>query len=321
MTMNLRLVLPGLFEPHMHQVMEPEIKVLHDQLATHLNKADSITTIDEKLYLRLYQLGPEHLLYTPWLMDSAIEKPSPYLRADPVILEPTHNGIVCRGNDILHLAQDEQQEIVALFNDYFMDQGLTLNFLTPCQAMVQVKDIDMTDVSFSPLADVLGQDITHHLPTGTAGRTWQSVLMETQMLLARSETNLRRSEQGEKTVGSLWFWGTTTAPETQGSLSSSVIYTDHPVIQHAFAEKSKPLSDFKLDGEQSNDVDLLIQRLELACIQNDLQSWQSAFQFCYENYISPAIQASKSGSLQSLEIVSESRHYLLKPWHRLRFWR
>ena len=255
MTTNIRLVLPGLFEPHMLQVMEPETKQLHDLLVSQLTKADS-SPAKEDLYQDLYQLGPEHLQYIPWLIGAQQSATKVLLRADPVILEPTHNGIVCRGNGILHLAQDEQDDIVQLFNDYFQPQGLSLSFLTPYQAVVEITIKDMTDANFSPLADVLGQDITHHLPGGRAGRSWQSVLMETQMLLARSETNMQRSEQGEKTVGSLWFWGNTEAPETHGVLSQSVIYTDHPVLRHAFADKSKPLTELSFDNLSDTDCKL-----------------------------------------------------------------
>ena len=320
MTMNIRLVLPGLFEPHMLQVMEPETKALHDQLLGQLSKADRLSC-GEDVYQSLYQLGPEHLQYTPWLVNTEVARSSHFLRADPVILEPTHNGIVCRGNDILHLAQDEQDEIAQLFNDYFQERGLSLSFLSPSEAVVELTDASIIDASFSSLAEVLGQDITHHLPTGSAGRTWQTILMETQMLLARSETNLQRSDQGEKTVGSLWFWGKTAEPSTSGDLSRSLIFTDHPVLQSAFADKSKPLTEFSLDAETDNEIDVFSQRLELACIQNDPQSWQSGFRYCYENYLAPVIKASKSGDIAALEVITESEHYRLKPWHRLRFWR
>ncbi len=321
MTLNLRLVIPGLFEPHMLSVMEPAARALHDMMSDQLLKADHQRNNVSDIYQSLYQLGPEHMHYVPWSTALPEGISSPCLRADPVILQATHNGIVCRGNDILHLAQDEQEEITALFNDYFKERGLHIRFISSSQGLVELEDPSLCDIDVSPLANILGQDITHHLPSGPAGREWQTILMETQMLLARSECNIMRTEQGEKTVGSLWFWGRCDHPAKTPVLSRTALFSDHPVLLNAFPDKAKAVPEFPELLSLKGDVDIVTAELERFCLQNDVSSWQSAMTHAIENLVLPAIDALSNRQLKSLELVSESDQYLLSPWHKLRFWR
>jgi len=323
MTTNLRLVIPGLFEAHMLKTLVSDTKLLHQQLLSKLKRADQSEQDYSDIYQALYQLTPAHRQYVPWLIPSELVDGRIAFRADPVILQPTHNGILCRGNDILHLDPDEQRDLEATFNDYFSERGIELAFYSPSQAVVLIdsNNAELAQVEFSSLAEVLGQDLTHHLPKGDAGSEWQAILMETQMLLHRTETNQNRSETGEKTVGSLWFWGNNHTPEASLSLSVDTLFTDNDLLKQVFSDKAHDLSSFNEVLSANGSVDIVIEQCELACLQNDPQRWQNAFDSVTREWILPAIEALQNKSIAQLEIVTETAQYIYNPWHSMRFWR
>ena len=323
MTTRLRLLVPGLFEASMLQTLIADAKQLHNQLIAGLKQADYADLKSGDLYAEHYHLTEQQRQYVPWLVPVELRSKQLMFRADPVILQPTHNGILCRGNDILHLDPDEQRDIETTFNDYFAERGLTLTFYAPAEAIVTIapEHAELADVAFSSLAQVLGQDLTHHLPTGVSGRDWQTILMETQMLLHRTETNQQRTESGEKTVGSLWFWGCNNPDSTELTLNSDMLFTDSRLLLSAFADRATKLGEFQQTLTHSGSVDVVIEQLAQASLQNDPQRWQNAFASVVKHYIFPALQAISDKSLSQLEILSETAHYTLKPWHKLRFWR
>ena len=327
MTKQTRLIVPGLFEAPMLQTLVGDAKHLHNQLITELKKSDQNDEQKSDLYYDLFGLSSLQRQYVSWLVPSELVTEQVMFRADPVILQPTHNGILCRGNDILHLDPDEQKDIETTFNEYFSERGLALKFYSPAEAVVYLPSgDDLADVAFSSLAEVLGQDLTHHLPQGNHGNEWQTILMETQMLLHRTETNQQRAETGEKTVGSLWFWGTNDLSDGNVKMDAAHIFTDSTLLHNAFLNKQHRQNIAQLTSlDQALDctgtVDVVIEQLELASLQNDPQRWQNAFESVCNDWLVPAIEAVNNKSITHLEIVTETAHYTLKPWHKLRFWR
>ena len=53
------------------------------------------------------------------------------------------------------------------------------------------------------------------LPSGDDTATYRNLLGEIEMALHEHEVNLRRVEQGQQAVNSLWLWGGGVAPEQQ----------------------------------------------------------------------------------------------------------
>lgn len=319
MKRQLRFVLPTLFESHMLAALDNQGQQLFSSLKKLLTKADFTESHVDDLLKSHYGLGKDYQEYVPWLDKDLPHTESPILRADPVILEPTHNGIVCRGNDILHLALDEQDEIQELFNEHFAQDGLKLTFYSPCKAIIEIGEQQPAD--FSTLNEVLGQDISHHLPSGASGAYWQSVLLETQMLLHRAKCNLDRTEIGEKTVGSLWFWGSINKPEQPVGLTVDDLYSDSPLLCNAFPEHFNELTSFEAILTSADNCEVHTSKLELACLQNDTVTWSQVASHWISNYLVPALSAVNSGQLKQVQLVTEEGGYLYKSLHKYRFWR
>ena len=58
--------------------------------------------------------------------DNSKDKQYSWLRADPVMLSVTHNGILCRGNRVLNLSSQERVSLELLINDYLKEQSIEL---------------------------------------------------------------------------------------------------------------------------------------------------------------------------------------------------
>ncbi|NNJ72805.1 MAG: hypothetical protein HKP09_06455 [Enterobacterales bacterium] len=320
----IRLVIPSLFEPHMLQVLDGTCKQQHELLQQGLKKADQQAWTGDSVYAWHYSVADELRYATPYMLqaDSIPTNAQQYsLRADPVILEATHNGIVCRGNAILHLDISERSEIETLLNEHFSEQGLHFQLQSPSHGYVQSDKL--TQATFKPLPEVLGQDISHYLPSGDDGRYWQQVLMEIQMLLHRADCNERRREVGEKTIDGLWLWGNQELPSTQPKpVAADNFYTNHKELAQIYNSQlsAKDIPDIDVLLGQQGTTEILIAQLEEACIQNDITTWQSQFSQIFTSYLQPALAAVASGKIKRLELVSEHVSYVLKPWHRWRFW-
>jgi hypothetical protein len=303
----------------MNQALLQEGREYAAQLENRLKRADQASHDYPDLYATEFGLDSSHLEYVPWLTQT--ENNVNCLRADPVILEPTHNGILCRGNEILHLAQDEREEIESLFNQHFSVDGLKLSLDSPSTGIVEIAE--QPPAEFASLKQVLGQDISNYLPGGPAGGYWQQVLMETQMLLHRAECNINRREQGEKTIDSLWFWGKTEQPAAVSQPQNSRLYSDHPVVQQAFGLPGEhaQIPDIKqlIDTQQPATVHTW--QLEKSVIQFDTTTWEQSYIRCLDSLLFPALQAVKDSQLKCLEIITEDRQYTARAWHRWRFWR
>lgn len=308
----------------MVQTLDSDCTIQLETIRARLKKANTAEITDTNLYQRHYQLADDSRNAMIWMLQADGITPQAneiWLRADPVILEATHNGIVCRGNAVLHLANDEQREIETLLNNHFKDEGLRMQFQSPDRGYLIISKA--TDAEFSPLDKVLGQDISYHLPAGADGRYWQQILMEIQMLLHRAECNEQRRETGERTVDSLWLWGNIVTPTQQKqSLDTAQFYTNHSTLSQIYREQvvaeGIPATEELIKTNQSTEV--LFAQLEEACIQNDIETWQSQWQAITTNYIEPMLTAVRNGKISALEIITHQTAYELKPWHRWRFW-
>ena len=321
----IRLLMPSLLDEHMLKTLAQDGLDMLSKLQTELRKADLTTSDDSNLITSHYQLGSEQY-FTAWMLagenNHEMLSKGRWLRADPVILEATHNGIVCRGNSVLALEESEREEIEMLFNKHFLDDGLVLQFHSESQAYMNIGDNQ--EARFSPLAKVLGQDISHHLPEGEAGRFWQRILMETQMLLHRAQCNIERTECGEKAISGLWFWGNPNKPAVVNTtIQAEQFYCNDALLRGAFdGQVSGPvipqLNDLLVG---TNSIEIMNSELRNARDQNDVTDWQNRFTYWLENYIFPTINLVKTGEISELELYTETQCYSLKPWHKYRLWR
>ncbi len=125
------------------------------------------------------------------------------LCADPVHCEVGMNDVTLT-EKVNDLSEPESDELIALLNQHFAEDGL--RFFAGRRGRWYVQ-LDKQEVfSGTLLDDVVGKNIFPYLPT-SKDRNWLSLQNEVQMLLHAANLNQTREISGLPSVNSLWFWG------------------------------------------------------------------------------------------------------------------
>ena len=134
-----------------------------------------------------------------------------WLRADPVNLQPDGDTALMAGHEELALTQEEADQLVVLINEHFIEEPWTLYSFTPHRWYLRLdKPANLTT---TPLAKVLGEDINQFSPTGDDADYWFKTINELQMLIHGSNVNFNRESKNMWTANSVWLWGGGYLPE------------------------------------------------------------------------------------------------------------
>ena len=80
------------------------------------------------------------------------------------------------------------------------------------------------------------QTPTEHMPSGDDAGSYRNLRSEIEMALHDHEVNLRREEQGQLAVNSLWIWGGGSAPEQQ-TIPLPPLFANDPLLKgHWFSK-------------------------------------------------------------------------------------
>jgi hypothetical protein len=244
-------------------------------------------------------------------LDAADAAGALWLRADPawVMADAVTLRLLACGN--MQLSRADCDELARALKPLFGDAGFLLEPATPerwylrCPAGAQLPP-------FSPPQAALGDDIARHLPEGDAGRRWQHLLNEAQVILHNHPLNAERARRGLAPVNSLWFWGAGRLPDWVRTAHSIVVSSDE--IVHALARLSgTPFVDAVPDFLDASAAD--------ARILIDLASLADAGTL--ETGRLTAIQgalARRAVSEVRLKFASGER-FRYRHRHRWRFWR
>ena len=156
--------------------------------------------------------------------------------ADPLKLQVTHNGILCRGRSgpiEPALRADFLNELNTLFEDS------PLVFEMGKSGRLYVGSIEPLEVKFTPVSNILGKDISTYLPVGEKAIEVNRWLTELQMWLHQKDMH---GEQGH--YDAFWFWG---YPERLPRISSPrkamTVISDQPQVLKSVCADSV---DYKL---------------------------------------------------------------------------
>ncbi len=124
-----------------------------------------------------------------------------WLRADPVHLRPDLHGVLLADARVLALESAEVDALVVAFNQTFAEDGLCLEAPRPDRWYLRLP----TDPGLRThaLAQVIGRDIHAWMPYGTAGRRWNGLLTEIQMLFHHHPVNRAREERHQPLINSV----------------------------------------------------------------------------------------------------------------------
>ncbi|STB63856.1 cofactor-independent phosphoglycerate mutase [Chromobacterium violaceum] len=128
-----------------------------------------------------------------------------WLFADPVHLRVDRDRALLADVGVMKVSQDEAAKLAEALNRHFGEDGLSFHPAQPGRWLLR-SDKPLRS-SFTPLWDVVGEDINRHLPQGADGLAWCRMLNELQMLLYTQPVNDAREARGELAINSVWLWG------------------------------------------------------------------------------------------------------------------
>ena len=231
-----------------------------------------------------------------------------WLRADPCRIQADINGarLLDHGDTLDLDAQDVAQLLPAL-RTLFGDAGMPIDAPAPTRWYLRLAPSTPLPAFTAP-DDALGDDVFEHLPEGSQGRRWRSLLTEAQVVLHNHPWNAQRMAAGRRPVNSLWFWGGGELPDQVRSPHARAHCDDELAAALAAAAGTRAPLPPRFDVDDGDALfDLSAQR--------DLQALE-------RDWLQPALAALAGGRLASLVLDTEDgTTFTLARGQRWRFWR
>ncbi len=242
-------------------------------------------------------------------LDSADAAGTLWLRADPawVAADAVTLRLLACGNMDLSLSDSEQ--LARSLKPLFGDAGFLLEATTPSRWYLRCP-AGATLPAFSTPQAALGDDVARHLPEGDAGRRWQHLLNEAQVILHNHPLNAERAGLGLPAVNSLWLWGAGMLPDWVRTTASAVVSDDE--IVNALARLAKiPVADALADALATATADShIVFDVDASAEPVHEGTWSAIQQALTERVIRELRLSFASGE-----------RYRYRRVHRWRFWR
>ena len=228
-----------------------------------------------------------------------------WLRADPVHLRADRDRIVMLGNQVLDIAVEECEDIAAELNDHFSGDDWKLDAQNARRWYLRL-DKD-PHINTEALPEVIGQDILHFMPRGSAAGHWRSVMNEVQMVLHSSRVNLARAARGALPVNSLWFWGGGKLPCPPSVAWSQVWGND--ALSNSLASLARvPSSSLPGDAEEwledgtPGEHLLVWDGLQDKNQLGDMEAWRGFLSALHDDWLKPLLSALKQRRLAAVHL-------------------
>jgi hypothetical protein len=242
-------------------------------------------------------------------LDSADAAGTLWLRADPawVAADAVTLRLLACGN--MDLSSADSEQLARSLKPLFGDAGFLLEATTPSRWYLRCP-AGATLPMFSPPQAALGDDVARHLPEGEAGRRWQHLLNEAQVILHNHPLNAERVRRGLPPVNSLWFWGAGVLPDWVRTTASTIVSGDEMV--HALARLARiPVVPTLADALTVATADSRI-----------LLDADASAGVAVENPLQPIQQALTERVIRELRLhFASGERYRYLHRHRWRFWR
>lgn len=246
------------------------------------------------------------------------------LRADPVHLQPgQHNLLLAGAGEALELDTGEAEEFIAALNALYGERGWRFEAPGPERWYLHLPRPPALQTT--PLTEVLGMPVDHHLPGGDEGREWNAILTEIQMALHGHPRNAERAGQGRAMINSVWFWGggTTSAPEQ--TRTPPVLWADGPVARGIARHDGVACRAAPDDGAawlRAAEAGEHVVAVEAGRYtpRESPGAWLAHLASMEEAWLRPLREALRRGELQHLRLVARGGTIELSPRRLYRFW-
>ncbi|MFT4196681.1 MAG: phosphoglycerate mutase [Pseudoxanthomonas sp.] len=255
---------------------------------------------------RHFQLVPDHwpVAALTRQLDAGDAAGLRWLRADPAYMAPDMNGarMLAHGPG-LQLDARDCAELLPLLKPLFGDAGFPIDAPTPSRWYLRLPR-EARLPAFTPVAEVLGDDLFEHLPQGEAGRRWRALFNEAQVLLHQHPWNAQRMIDGKPALNALWFWGEGVLPDFVRTPFKQV-KSNEPLLR-ALAKMAGVATDAAGD-----DVDALVDLRHLRSLET-----------LGRDALQPLCDEIAAGRLQALHLdFEDGARFALERRQRWRFWR
>jgi len=230
-----------------------------------------------------------------------------WLRADPAHFRVERANVRLLGCGHLDHTPEEANELVAALSPLFGDEGFELSAPHPdrwyLRAFAGNPACDLP--ALPPPETALGGDLFEMWPEDATHRRWRGLFNQAQILLAQHAVNRRRIENGKPVINGLWFWGSGRLPAAVRS-DVAVVATGDIVLSALAMRAGIPVVETvdQAAGHRAGDLllDLRAARSSQAALSGLLDAWNRH-------------------RLSVIQWRTPEARWILKPFHRWRFWR
>ena len=255
-----------------------------------------------------------------------------WLRADPVHIKVSREGLHLVDSTLFEVSEDEAQSFAEALNAQFADVGLV--FVAPHAKRWYVRCADAPAIETHPLSEVAGREVKRFLPVGEHALDWHRRFNEAQMLLHAHPSNEEREARGEPPVNSVWFWGGGTIPSVPGRHFSTVSSDDTAATALA-AAADVGIRALHEDGDRflacasTSGLTLphlaILNQLAGAVVYGDAAAWRERIVKLEAEWFAPLLGALRRGLLTQIDIVAlggdDCRRYTIPRAALLKMWR
>lgn len=327
--MKLTLIVPGLVWPEPQDTAELARDLPLPALATLLGRGTRTQQPQKYSELTAVTFGlsgcaPARLAAEADGLETAGRN---WLMAEPSHLRVDRDRALLADTGILAIAQDEADALIASLNQLFEPDGIT--FYAPAPNRWYAGLAAPSKAEFTPLCDVVGEDVNRHLPKGENGLIWSRFLNELQMLLYTHPVNDAREAQGVPTINTVWFWGE--GEQLQPRTSAELVLADDPLWRRyahgaGVAVDSSPFALDGLLGEagQAKQVIVLLDAAHAPAQYRDAWGWREALKQLEAHWFTPLLAALKARQVSELELVCHGEggfKLTVRPADLWKFWR
>ncbi|HZP92315.1 MAG TPA: hypothetical protein VFB20_05475 [Burkholderiales bacterium] len=224
-----------------------------------------------------------------------------WLCADPVHLDPQHDGALLLPPASLQLTPEESRRLVNDLNRHFASQGESWFDLTPTRWLLRSsRPAGICTVPMDAAREGRAEPL---LPAGEDAPAWAGLLTEAQMLLHAHPVNEAREARGLPSVNSVWLWGGGTVPEVPRH-DIVVAGADCLARALALAGRCSVAADFDavLEAMGGGSAEALVAQTEGAA------DAAGALVVIERQWLAPALRALSDGCLDFVQLAARAGH-------------
>ncbi|MFK5914015.1 MAG: hypothetical protein QM484_06545 [Woeseiaceae bacterium] len=259
-------------------------------------------------------------------LDIDINKNSYWLRADPVNLQPDRDTALLAGHKELALTQDEAGKLVDQINEHFIDEPWQLFSFAPHRWYLRLNK--SSDLNTTPLAKVLGEDISPFSPTGDDADYWFKIINELQMLIHGSNVNFERESRNMWTANSVWLWGGGCLPEAKLNSSYDKIITNNTVFKgvgyHCGLDVLPLIDNDISENIKANNNFVVLEQLSEQVQRRDLYTFVETLNKIESDFLLPCHELLMNKTVGKIKIITDvgtltvTKKQLGRWWKRIR---